>query len=587
LGLISVVESPIIPLRHAPGMSLNSTLEPPEQVAIFTDGDALTVINRAGEDSAGLGYLEQLGSALPYYLGRHLGRPRQILVLGAGGGTQVLQAVHYTRAQTDTEIHAVELNPQVVNLVRTRYLEFAGGLYDQAKVRLHLGDARGFVATTEQHFDLIQLAALGASGAASAGLFALSESYLYTVEALQAYLHRLTPAGYLTISQRINLPPRETLKLFATAVAALRASGVSDPSSRLALIRGWQTSTLVVKKSPFTPRELEALQTFAVARSFDRAWYPGMQAAEANRFNLLRQPYFHLAARSLLSANPDDFLDRYKFDIHPATDDRPYFSHFFRWPVLPELLALRGSGGMPLVEWGYLIIVATLVQATLASLVLILLPLWLARSGPEARRVDYGRGRIFLYFLFLGLGFLFLEIAFIQKFLLFLHHPLYATAIVLTAFLLFAGLGSGWSQRQAETRSHKAAVATAALGIVLLGAAYAFGLSYVFNAFVSWPTLARAALTIALIAPLAFCMGIPFPMGLSRLAATEPGLLPWAWGVNGCASVLSAVLASLLAVDFGITKLLLLALTLYASAALVFQRPWSRTEKGAKAQKLS
>ena len=277
-----------------------------------------------------------------------LERPR-VLVLGAGTGSDVLQALYHSAGS----VEAVELNRQVTGLVQERFADFAGRPYSAPGVSLHIGEARAFAAATANSYDLIQLALLDAFGASSAGLYALAESYLYTVEALQIYLRRLAAGGILSITRWVTLPPRDSLKLFGMAVMALEREGVREPGKRLVLIRSWRTATLLVKNGEWSEREIERLKQFAQTRSFDFGWYPGMPPQEADRYNLLDRPYFYEGAAALLSAERQQFIDRYKFDIAPATDDRPYFFHFFRWRALPELLRLKGQGGLPLLEWGY------------------------------------------------------------------------------------------------------------------------------------------------------------------------------------------------------------------------------------------
>ena len=570
LGLLSVLENPVVPLRHAPGLSLNATQEPPTQVAVFTDGDAMTVINEY-PDAGSLqrfDYLDQLTSAVAY----HLGKPQKVLILGAGGGSEILQARYHGVAQ----IEAVELNPQMARLLQQDYAEFSGHLYNDKKIRLHIAEARGFVSGTQTQFDLIQVAMLDAFSASSVGLYALNESYLYTVEALQEYLRHLTTNGVLAISRWVKLPPRDALKLFATAVAALKESqpgDVKQPGQHLVLIRSWQTSTLLIKNKPFSGQEISALQTFSKQRAFDLAYYPGMPASQANQYNRLREPVYYQATQALLGDEHDSFMENYKFDIEPATDDKPYFFNFFKWSMLPEVLTLMGRGGLPLLEWGYLILIATFLQAVVLSLALIVLPLLIKRDLPGQGSGEVPAWRAFGYFFALGLAFLFIEIAFIQKFILLLHHPLYAVAVVLASFLIFAGFGSAFSRRYHQGNMLHSGIKWAASGIILLGVFYLLLLGPMFSMMLAWSTLAKALVAIVLIAPLAFCMGMPFPLGLSLLGKGSQHLIPWAWGVNGCASVLSAVLATLLAIHFGFAVVVLLALFLYGAAVFIISVP--------------
>jgi hypothetical protein len=556
LGLISILKSPVIPLRHAPGLSFNATQEPPEQLGLFIDGDGPAAINRVRAGDGRLDYLDQLTWALPYHL-----RPLQrVLILGAGGGSEVLQALQ----QGVRHIDAVELNPQIVDLVRQQYGDFSGHIYADERVRVHTGEARGFVKTSARRYDLIQVALLDSFAASSAGLYALTESYLYTVEALQAYFDKLAPQGYLVISRWMKLPPRDSLKLFVTAVAALQRAGIDDPGEHLALVRSWQTGSLIVKRSAFEPAERESIREFCDTRGFDISYLPGLRDDEVNRFNIMHEPLPWHAAQALLGADRGVFMSRYKFNLAPATDDRPYFFHFFKWRTLPEILSLYGRGGVPLLDTGYLILVATLAQAVFASLLLILVPLWIHRWREPAQSAGGGRGRVFVYFAALGLAFLFLEIAFIQKFILFLHHPLYAVTVVLTAFLLFAGAGSYFSGRFALDGR---LTVVPFIAIALVSLLYLAGLDRLFTALAVLPDWLRILTSLVLIAPLAFCMGMPFPLGMARLGEYAPALIPWAWGINGCASVISAVAATLLAMHAGFAVVVAAACALYLLAA--------------------
>jgi spermidine synthase len=562
LGRITAVRNDTVPFRDAPGLSLETRGDVPAQIALFSDGAPAGVITRDDGRPGALATLGDQTAALPYPL---LARP-EVLVLGAGGGAEVLRA----RVLGARRIDAVELNPQIVAAVRGPFRDFAGNLYGAPGVRVHVAEARGFVEGREARVDLIQIALLESFGASAAGLHALHADSLHTVEAFDAYLAHLRKGGLLAVTRWLQIPPRDSLKLFATAVAALERSGVADPGRSLVLVRSFRTTTLLVKKGAFTGGEIAALRAFCEARAFDVAWHPGIRAAETNRFNLLEEPYLFEGAKALLGPGREAFLARYKFHLAPATDDRPYFFRFLKWRTLPEILALRGRGGMPLVEWGTLVLLATLLQAGVAGLALILLPLRaLPRAGGPARL----RGRVAVYFLALGLAFLFVEIAFIQRFTLFLSHPLYAVAVVLAAFLVFAGLGSGFSARLARRHAPGAGlpIALAVGGIVLVSAVYLLLLPPLFRAWMPLPDPAKVALSLALIAPLAFCMGMPFPLGLSRVAALAPALVPWAWGINGCASVLSAVLATLLALHVGFTGVIVLALGLYALAAVTLR----------------
>ena len=561
LGLLTVVESPRVPFRDAPGLSFNTRFVPPEQLAVFTDGDAMSVITRFDGRLGTLGYLGDVTAALPYQL---LTEPN-VLILGAGGGTDVLLALYNGAARID----AVELNPQVTKLVEVTYADFAGHLYDDSRVTIYTKEARGFVAQSSDQYDLIHIGLLDSFAASGSGVQALNESYLYTVEAIRQYLKHTAPGGMLAVTRWLKLPPRDSLKLVATVIEALRMEGVAHPGRQLALIRSWNTSTLLVRNGEFIKSDIDVLREFARSHSFDTAFYPSMPASDANRFNLLPQPYLYEGTSALLGEDADDFIERYKFNIAPATDNQPYFFHFLKWSALPEFVTLLRRGGAGLIEWGYLILIATLVQAVIAGAVLIVLPLsHIKRSWPRGTGTRMGS-----YFFLLGLAFLFVEIAFIQKFILFLSHPLYSVGVVLSGFLVFAGIGSACSGQLAQKaeRFGHSPVAVAVAGISAIALLYLVLLPMLFQQLIGLPDGIKMVLSILIIAPLAFCMGAPFPIGLNRVADSAPDFIPWAWGINGFASVMSASLATLLAIAFGFTTVVLLALGIYATAAAIIR----------------
>jgi hypothetical protein len=493
-----------------------------------------------------------------------------VLILGASGGEQVLLALYHGARQID----AVELNRQVLDLVVDKYADFAGGIYGRPEVELHIGEARSFVERADDRYHLIQIPLLYSFGATAAGTQSLHENYTYTVEAIGNYLNHLQPGGLLSITLWLKLPPRDMLKLVATAVEALTEHGITDPGARLALIRSWKTATLIVKNGVFTATEIAKLKDFATGRSFDLDYYPDIRAEEVDRYNILERPYFFEAAAALVGPHAKEYIESYKFAIAPATDDRPYFYDFFKWHSLAELLSLRTQGAADMLDMGYLVLFATLIQATLLSLLLILAPLAIRRrcfggTAPKARTSAY--------FVALGLAFLFIEIAYIQRFILFLGHPLYAVAVVLTSFLVFAGGGSGLAprlDRALRTRHQErrlGALEVAVGGISGVAVLHFLGLPPLFAALIALPDSVKIIVSLALIAPLAFLMGMPFPLGIAWIGRKSPDLVPWAWCINGCASVIGAILATLLAIQFGFAVLVMIAITLYLTTPLTLR----------------
>ncbi len=561
MGLISVVDSPVVPFRHAPGLSLNATAIIPQQRGVYIDGNGPLVINRDGGKQAGPDFMNHMTSALPYHVADH----RHILVPASGTGTDIRQALLLSHA----EITAVEINPQIIAMMQGDYRDYSGGLYSNPRVRVINAEIRGFLQGSEETYDLINIPLMDSFNVSSTGLLSLSEDYMFTAETIALYLQRLNPDGMLAINRWIRMPPRDMFKILGTVVEVLEKQGVHDIHERLAIIRGWQTSILLVKNGVITEKERENIRHFAEQQSFDLVYLPGMHEAEANRFNMLAQPYYYQAAVKLLGPSRQQFIDNYKFNLQPATDDKPYFFNFFKWSSLPEILELHGRGGVPLIDTGYLVIVATLMQAVLVGGLLVLLPLYFLRRRSSRTDKKISAGRVFVYFSALGVAFLLIEIAFIQKLTLFLHHPLYAIAVSLASFLLFAGLGSQWSRRFVSNQSRSPALLPAGMVIVLC-MVYLAGLDFVFAQLLHYPDVIRIVFSIVMVAPLAFFMGMPFPLGMTSLSEYAEDWLPWAWGINGCASVVSAILATLIAIHYGFSTVILAGAVLYAISALTF-----------------
>lgn len=560
---IDVVASDSVPFRHAPGLSLLSPAGPPPQLAIFVDGDEMHVMDQTAPRSE-LAYHAWMTSALPYLLHEHAA---DALLLNAGSG----QALQQARWFGIDHIVAVEPERRLADLPRTLYTDYTGEQTTTRPLRVHPVTARAFIARG-QRFDLVLMGPPGASSGASAGVASLAESYDLTVEAISAYLASLQPGGLLAITLWIDNPPRSNPRLFATAVEALRGAGVAQPGNHLAWIRSWNTATLVISSLPLEARQRAGVRDFCNSRGFDLAWLPDIEPQEVNRFQILAQPLFYLAARALLAENPGSFVDDYRFDIAAVSDDRPFFNLFLPNAGLSDALSLPPQTAAALTGLGYPALLITLLQAVLAALLLILLPLAFLRQSPATRAIS--RSAIVLFFVAVGLAYLFIEIAFIQRFTLLLDHPLYALATVLGSFLVFSGLGSLFVQRQLETaRANPGPLLRIAVpSIMLFTAISVFVLPLLTDTLLGLANWVKLLLGIAMIAPLAFFMGMPLTLGLTQLQNNAPAYIAWAWGINGCASVLSAILAVLLAVHFGFSIVLLCAAGLYLVALLAAQR---------------
>lgn len=549
---VDVVDSSTI--RSAPGLSLDYLQPLPPQKGLTVDGDNLQPLTQVSLAEAD--FVDYLPTALAYQLVHH---PR-VLIIEPGGGMDVLAALHHDAQR----VVVVESNSQILHLMRGPYDDAVAGLYRHPQVELHATQGRSYMRATSERFDLIHFALAEGYRAVSWGAYSLSENYLYTVEALADAYARLTPQGFLLLSRWLQLPPSEETRAWALTVAALERAGVPHPEDHLLALRSFQTVLILAKRSPLTEAELATVRHFAQEMSCDLIYLPGITPQEVNRYNVLPQPEYYRAFATILS--PDErerFYQEHLFDVRPTTDDRPFFFHYFKLAQVPAILAGFGKAWQPFGGGGYLVLVVLLALVLAASALLILLPLFLQpRVSPsKAGRVLWARTLV--YFTALGLAYLLVEIPLLQYFILLLDQPTYAFALVLCALLLASGAGSLLGER-----IRTAGVVWLLGPVVLL---YALLLRRLPSLLLGWPLAWRVVASFPLLAPIGVLMGFPFPAGIRRLGRAAPEAIPWAWAVNGCASVVSSILATMLAVSFGFSWVLVLAAALYvlAAAALI------------------
>ncbi len=530
--------------RRAPVQHASETL-------LLLDGDAATPVIPFGDAALSeMALLDwTLGSAAYQLL-----HPERVLIIGAGGGVDVLTALHHGARTVD----AVEINRAVIDFARGPFAARGGRPFERPGVTLHEAEGRAFVRRSKDTFDLVQLSLIDTWAASASGAYSLSEGYLYTVEALGDDLARLAPDGALTVTRWDWTPPRESLRLVAVVDEALRRQGATDPSKHLIVFGLGRMANLVVKKSPFTPEEIARARALAAERGFFVVYEPERPAATAY-------------AAYLSAPDRAAFVRDYPFDISPTTDDRPFFFQFGRW----SNLRLFGAGWKdnPLILSGRLVLVAVLLQALVLSLPLLLLALRRGKSaeGSSAGPVA-GAGAIAAYFAALGVSFMLLEISLMQRVTLFLGSPVLAAVVVLATLLAAAGAGSLFVARRAAVRASPWPMIAAIAGLIGL---YALGLPALLRAGLGLGDAARVTLAVLLVAPLGVALGVPFPAALARLAArggaAATGL---AWAANGVGSVLGPILAALLALDVGLSGVMLLAGAGYLAAGVVIARWW-------------
>lgn len=539
-------------IHSIPGLSYRYLKPLPRQDGLFVDGDDLSALLPKEAD---LDFSRYLPQALPFEL-----RPRaHALILEPRGGLDVLTAL----ALGAEQVIAVESNPLIVRA--------AEDVYTQPNVQVVIEADRSYLRSErERSWDVIVLSLTNSYHPVRSGAYSLAEDYRYTVEAFLDALACLNPDGLLVATRWLQDPPSEDLRAFALAVTALESSG-GNPESQIVAIRGYNILTILVKERAYTPEELRTIRFFASARAFDLVYAPDLRPDETNRYNILPEPIYYQTFNELLKAEPRRaFYEAYPFDVRPPTDDHPFFGHYFKWSQTKQIMTELGRTMQPFGGAGYFVILASLVLATLMAGLIILLPLAIRKpfKGAETlRKVSIGRP--LLYFGFIGLAFLLVEIPLLQRFILYLGNPAYALTVVLFSILLFSAIGSQISNRI----PHRLAL----LALVLLILISLYVLPSIFSITLGLTLSIRLLLTPLILAPIGFLMGVPFPAGILWLqtsllndgSADEHPQIPWVWATNGATSVIASVLAALLALTFGFNYALLFGATCYTGALLM------------------
>jgi spermidine synthase len=497
--------------------------------------------------------LSRQGPGFPYGL-----RPgAKTLVIGPGGGYDVGRAL----ASGSRDITAVEINPIIANtIMRDRFARESHGLYLRPEVRIVVEDGRSFVRRSSEKYQVVQATLVDTWASTAAGAFALSENNLYTTDAFYDYLSHLTGDGVLTFTRWGFDPPRESLRLITLAMDALARVGETDPASHVMVVRDDSSKlygygaldTVLVSRRPFTPTDVARAQALVSESKMETMYLPGVPSS--NAFGQL-----------LSSADPSAFWRFYRYDVSPVSDDRPFFFYTVQPRDLVDFIRnanakaedYKINTAVPLL----FALIAVSIGAT--ALVALLPRLLLGSRLPKEPGVT-----VFLwYFLCLGAGYIMIQVALIQKFVLLLGHPAYALTVIVFSMLVASGAGSYWSRRIVAGDDARLIHALAAIAILV--AALAFGASPLVSAAAAWPLGLKMAVTALAIAPAAFMMGMPFPSGLRRLDALHPPSVRWAWSLNAAASVLGSAGAIILAIYTGLRATLLMGGALYVCALLV------------------
>jgi hypothetical protein len=462
----------------------------------------------------------------------------------------VLRAV----ANGSHDVTGIEINPIIANIImRDRYADYSYHLYERPDVHIHVTDGRSFVRNAQQQFDVVQMTLVDTWASTAAGAFALSENSLYTQEAFQEYFEHLKPDGMIAITRWEFRYPREAMRVVSVAMDALHRMGVTNPAKNFIIVSQGDLNedgipvAVLAKKSAFTGEEEAAVQ-----RHLDK--YGALSA-----IYLPSQPGDNPFSALIASNDPYAFARSYAFNVAPVNDDAPFF--FF---TLKLSQILHHGGQREGIDWkvnlGVAVLGMVLIISFAATVLFLIVPLAVGTLG--ARRSATG----LLYFVAVGLGYILAEIAFIQRFVLFLGHPTYALTVVVFLLLLSSGVGSLTSRKWLlQTRR-----AWLPLSIIVAGLlVYVFVLPAVLNLLVGLPFAMKLGISGVLLVPLGLAMGMPFPTGLRALANFGPdnaNSIEWAWAMNAASSVLGSVLAMVIAIEFGLTLTLACAALAYLVA---------------------
>ena len=532
---IDIIQAPGI--KYAPGLSPAYKKPAPEQLGITIDGTNLSgIINKIPAQE----FPHSLATALPYEIMQR----KNILILEPCTGIDVLVGL----ASNPESITIVENNSLLSNLIK-KYSE----VYKAPSVSLILKHPRSAIKRLKKKFNLIQISLSDPFNANFAASFSLNENYIYTTEALSDYFNCLSPDGMLAIHRWIQFPPSEELK---TLLAI--CSSIPQPHRKILAIRTWRTCLILVKKTDLTTAEIKKAKQFCSKNKFDFIYFPKITQKETALYTVFKEDPYYKGFKELLLGNREKFCEDYKYDIRPATDNRPFFFHYFKWRNVPLILKTLGKTMQPFGGGGYLVLFILLAFAIIIGAIFILLPLKIIKQEIKINQ------KFLLYFLLLGIGFLFVEIPLISKFILLLGLPVYAFTVVAFSILFFSGLGSLLSARwNMKLRIYSILILGVALFI--LNPLISFSLDFL----LSQSLFIRAFLSIILLAPFAFLMGIPFPSAIKIINEQNPSFIPWAWAINGYTSVVASILATILSVSFGFNWTLFCAAIAYILAFLI------------------
>jgi hypothetical protein len=526
---------------------------------IYIDADASTAIANFDWDHFSADERQSLlldGPGFPYAL-----RPgAKTLIIGPGGGWDVARAL----AGGSKDVTGVEINPIIANtIMRERFPDLSRRLYFRPEVKIYVEDGRSFVRRSTEKYQVLQATLVDTWASTAAGAFALSENNLYTSDAFRDYLTHLTDDGLLAFTRWGFQPPRESLRLVSLAMDALHQLGEKEVWRHVLVARrnsemlsGWgATDTVLIARKPLSIDDINNAQRIIAAARMEPVYTPGDTTNSS-------------FARLLRSRDVDSFFASYPYDVSPVNDNRPFFFYTVQPRDLWEFFtsARQDSADYKINKAVPLLFSLVAISLLATATMLALPPLLLGSRLPT----EPGVRRFLLYFLCVGVGYILIQVALIQKFVLFLGHPTYALTVIIFSMLVFSSLGSFFSRRLGAFADHKLRLVLVVVAVTV--ALLAFAVTPIVSAGVGLPLPLRVVITALLIAPAAFAMGMPFPSGLARLERQHHPSVRWAWSLNAASSVLGSALAIFLALYLGLRETLLLGGALYLAAIPTLRR---------------
>jgi hypothetical protein len=540
-GVVHIVDSPHT--RYLPGLSLNFAGTLPQSRLIFTDAAAMTVVFAGAEPGRNLDFLRLTPEAFSYEL------TRAPALLSLYGGPADLHRGQLFGARM---IRIIDDSAARVAAVRG-ILGTPAALSGQ----LDNGDARQILERDATKWDVIGVSLLGAHAASTAGAASLDPSFLLTTEGCSRLFDALSPAGHAVFSTWVENPAKSGVRLISLWIETLRGRGIQNPSRYLIALRSWSTLSIFVGREPFDATAITALQKFCDQNSFDLVWFEGIERAQTNRINVIPEDPYHEAFAALVGAGREEFIRRSPFALEAPSDNAPFFNHSFRWAAVPQWLSTMGMSWLPFVEWGYILHLAALVVVTLLGSLLLIVPCLITGTGPGFRGA--------LLFFMLGIAYMFVELWAIYKISHLVGQPLLASALVLSAMLGASGAGAALLTQGKGLQPSRTFIL---IGVALVGAVILAPL--IIRFFLPQPLWLRAAAAVIWLIVPAFFMGFPFPYALSRMKRETD--VPWALALNGFGSVLGSLLATVIALHFGLAALAITAIASYGVVALISLR---------------